>query len=334
MSDIDIVVLWVDGNDPEWQKEKAKYQGITYDDSNSVNRFRDWGLMKYWFRGIEKYMPWVRKIHFVTWGHLPSFLNCENPKLHIVRHEDYLPEYVRPTFNSRAIEMNIHRIDGLSDNFIYFNDDCFVLRPMRETEFFVNNLPVAYFAEVPTSFSGVLESWSHMYVNDLGIINKYFPKAKVRKTLGKKYYSTAFLRKDRIRTAFMYRLNPEKFTGFKNFHCPVGFKKSTFETIWEKEPELLKQTSSSKFRTPKDVNQWLPLWWQIVSGDFSPGFVETDVVAVNAVNVDTVYDSISKQKYSMICLNDPTDALDVDSLSAKLSAAFDQILPDKSLFEK
>jgi len=168
----------------------------------------------------------------------------------------------------------------------------------------------------------------------LGIINKYFPKAKVRKTLGKKYYSTAFLRKDRIRTAFMYRLNPEKFTGFKNFHCPVGFKKSTFETIWEKEPELLKQTSSSKFRTPKDVNQWLPLWWQIVSGDFSPGFVETDVVAVNAVNVDTVYDSISKQKYSMICLNDPTDALDVDSLSAKLSAAFDQILPDKSLFEK
>ena len=48
--DIDLVVLWVDGNDPVWQAEKAKYQGRTLDESNSVNRFRDWGLMPYWWR--------------------------------------------------------------------------------------------------------------------------------------------------------------------------------------------------------------------------------------------------------------------------------------------
>ena len=52
--DIDFVVLWVDGNDPAWQAEKAKYQGKTLDDSNSQNRFRDWGLMPYWFRAVAR----------------------------------------------------------------------------------------------------------------------------------------------------------------------------------------------------------------------------------------------------------------------------------------
>ena len=74
MMDIDIVVLWVDGSDPAWLKEKSKYQDIKTTDANSDNRFRDWGLMKYWFRAIEQFAPWVRTIHFVTWGHMPDFL--------------------------------------------------------------------------------------------------------------------------------------------------------------------------------------------------------------------------------------------------------------------
>ena len=75
--DIDFVVLWVDGNDPEWRAEKAKYQGAVTDDSNSVNRFRDWGLMPYWFRAVEKFTPWVHKIHFVTCGRIPEFGSSE-----------------------------------------------------------------------------------------------------------------------------------------------------------------------------------------------------------------------------------------------------------------
>ena len=89
--DIDFVVLWVDGSDPVWQAEKAKYQGKTLDDSNAVNRFRDWGLMPYWFRAVERFAPWVRKIHFVTCGHVPAFLNLAHPKLHHVKHADFLP---------------------------------------------------------------------------------------------------------------------------------------------------------------------------------------------------------------------------------------------------
>ena len=72
MMDIDVVILWVNGSDPAWMEEKSKYMPPAAADSNSANRYRDWGILPYWFRAIEKFTPWVRKIHFVTWGHVPE----------------------------------------------------------------------------------------------------------------------------------------------------------------------------------------------------------------------------------------------------------------------
>ena len=123
--DIDVVVPWVDGSDSKWIREKNKYSPDRIDDSNSANRFRDWGLMKYWFRGIEKYIPWFHKLYFVTWGHIPDFLNIDYPRLQIVRHEEYIPHEWLPTFSSHTIELNVHRISGLAEHFIYFNDDTY-----------------------------------------------------------------------------------------------------------------------------------------------------------------------------------------------------------------
>lgn len=118
--EIDFVVLWVDGNDPAWQQEKRQYAGLPAEDdlNQGALRFRDWDNMKYWFRAVEKYAPWVRKIHFVTWGHLPAFLNVNAPKLHIVNHREFIPEEYLPLFNSCAIEINIHRIPGLAEQFV------------------------------------------------------------------------------------------------------------------------------------------------------------------------------------------------------------------------
>src|SRR5690554_4129292 len=99
---IDFVITWVDGSDPIWQKEKQQYFP---DDITDGQRFRDWDNLKYWFRAVEKFAPWVNKIHFITWGHTPKFLNLDHPKLNIVNHKDYLkPEYL-PTYNSNAIEL-------------------------------------------------------------------------------------------------------------------------------------------------------------------------------------------------------------------------------------
>ena len=149
---IDIVITWVDGNDPEWRSEKNKTR---YDKEQLVEtddreeRFRDWENLRYWFRGIENCAPWVRKVHFVTWGHLPKWLNTKHPKLNIVRHTEYIPPEFLPTFNSHTIEWNMHRIPGLSEKFVYFNDDMFLLKRTGETDFFRNGLPVDMLALQP-----------------------------------------------------------------------------------------------------------------------------------------------------------------------------------------
>jgi len=114
---IDFVMIWVDGNDPEWQKEKAKYDGSVVTTANSEVRYRDWDNLQYWFRAVEKYAPWVNKIHFVTWGHIPKWLDTTNPKLNIVKHSDFIPEEYLPTFSSHTIELNLHRIEGLAEIF-------------------------------------------------------------------------------------------------------------------------------------------------------------------------------------------------------------------------
>ena len=73
ISDIDFVMIWVDGNDLEWRKSKAKYNGD--EELFNINdvRYRDWDTLHYWFRCVEKFAPWVRKIHFVTCGHVPQW---------------------------------------------------------------------------------------------------------------------------------------------------------------------------------------------------------------------------------------------------------------------
>lgn len=122
-------------------RQKKQISGKRDDDSDTVNRYRDWNLLPYWFRAVDKFAPWVRKIHFVTWGHVPKFLQVKASKLHIVKHNEFIPEEYLPTFSSHAIEMNIHRIPSLAEHFVYFNDDMFLLRPF-EKRFFRNGLPV------------------------------------------------------------------------------------------------------------------------------------------------------------------------------------------------
>lgn len=332
--DIDIVVPWVDGSDPEWQKEKAKYMPVEVNDSNSPNRFRDWGLMPYWFRAVEKFAPWARTIHFITWGHLPPFLNTEHPKLHIVRHEDYIPAEWLPTFNANTLEMNMHRIPDLAEHFVYFNDDMFLTRPLAEDYFFKNNLPRTHIAEIPVGFVGETEVWQFLAANDMGIINKHFDKKTQEKRYRRKYINLQYIWYDNLRTFAMGKLFPGYYTGFKNFHCPAAYCRSTFETLWEKEPRLLERTSSHKFRDREDVNQWLALWWQAASGEFEPRRINSRTYGVTDGNISEICEDIKTQKYEMICLNDPEGDVNFEALAPRLRDAFEAILPEKSSFER
>ena len=146
--EIDFVVTWVNGQDEAWQKRRAQYTPGT-DTDNSECRYQDYGLLLYWFRGVEKFAPWVRKVHFVTEGHLPHWLNTENPKLHIVKHADYIPEEFLPTFNSNVIELWMHQIESLSEQFVYFNDDFYLTQPVHPKNYFKNGKPCDMLAFQP-----------------------------------------------------------------------------------------------------------------------------------------------------------------------------------------
>ena len=176
--EIDFVITWVDMNDPAWQAEFSQYSGEKGNTKNGVSkaRFRDYGFLKYWFRGVEKFAPWVRKIHFVTSGQKPEWLDAENPKLHLVCHKDYIPEAFLPTYNSVVIERYMHKIPGLADRFVYFNDDFYLINGISTDRFFKNGLPcdIAAFQYNP--------SWSQWYrtiKNNIRIINRHFDKREV-----------------------------------------------------------------------------------------------------------------------------------------------------------
>jgi hypothetical protein len=132
---IDFIIPWVDSSDPGWRKEFNEYKRIKEHDADKSN-FRNWDNFHYWFRGVEKFAPWVNKIHFVTWGHLPKWLNPEHPKLNIINHEDYIPSEYLPTFSPQTIELNFHRIKKLSNEYVYFNDDTFLIDHVKKDDFF------------------------------------------------------------------------------------------------------------------------------------------------------------------------------------------------------
>ena len=331
--DIDIVILWVDGNDPAWLDQKQRYLPPSSSDCNSINRYRDWGLLPWWFRSIEGFAPWVRTIHFVTWGHVPAFLKQNHPKLHIVNHQDFIPVEYLPTFSSHAIEMNIHRIPGLAEHFIYFNDDMFLLRPVEEQNFFRNGLPCTCGTEVPWQFSGHIGIWEHAVANNLGVINRHFPKKETLYSHGKKYIDRCYPWKDNLRTMLLQRLYPDYFTGFRNLHAPAPYLKETFHQVWNAESKLLHRTCLNKFRCPTDINQWVCLWWQVASGQFSPYMPDNLVSGIYESTIDSLCRCIQNQEHSMLCLNDSEETVDFDLLSSRLQHAFQSILPNKSSYE-
>lgn len=331
--DIDFVILWVDGTDPKWQAEKRKYQPQQKNENSSANRYRDWGLLPYWFRAVEKFAPWVRKVHFVTWGHVPAFLNLDAPKLHIVRHDEFIPEEYLPTFSSHAIEMNIHRIPGLAEHFVYFNDDMFLLRSLQPEDLFREGLPCTYGGEVPIELVGNIGTWQHAAVNDLGIVNAHFPKRDSAAKYRKKYMDKRYRWKDNLRTLLLEKLHPDYFTGFKNLHAPAAYLKSAFQEVWDAEPGKLDATCRDRFRSSDNVNQWVVLWWQVASGQFSPAVIDNLVEVITPYSICRLCAAIEQQSHDYICLNDPEETIEFDELAERLVLSFKKILPEKSSFE-
>lgn len=332
--EIDFVIAWVDGGDKEWQKEKQKYLAAFLGDESIIDqgdyRYRDWELLPYWFRAVENYAPWVRKIHFVTCGQIPQWLNVDHPKLNIVNHWDYMPDEYLPTFNSHTIELNMHRIKGLAEQFVYFNDDMFITRPVKPQNFFMNGLPRDVFAlDAIYCASGSAGNYN---CNDVAIINDNFKKKEQFAKYKRKWFQPCYGKKRLYQTAVFMPWN--WFPGFYYQHLPSNFLKSTLEEVWEKAGDVLDETSREKFRGKTQVNQWLFKYWQLAAGQFEPMSIKDGrCYHLRDKGVEGLCKSIREKQYALICINDTDQTTEFEKKKMEIKQAFQETLPNKSSFE-
>lgn len=333
---IDIVLPWVDGADPVWRDKRNSYleTGNGTKGANTEIRYQSWDNLHLWFRSIEVCAPWVNKIFLVTWGHLPDFLVADHPKLRILRHEEYIPEKYLPTFNSNTIEMNIFRVNDLSENFVLFNDDFFPLQSIPEDYYFRNNIPCDQAVESPIMpvDIGDLSRWSCMVkTNDLLIINKHFNKREVQKKNFFGWFNPRYGERIKRNIGLHYWNN---FVGFHDPHMASAMKKSVLAKIWDKEPELLDEGSMNRFRGDADISQYLIRYWQLCEGMFYPRKTLGKPFTINVNNCNEIAEEIRHRKWQMISLSEQGTAEDFRIIKKTVNDALSSIYPRKSSFEQ
>ena len=294
---IDIVVPFLNPASASWQAEYAKYANQI--GMKAANRFRDWGTMRYWLRGVEQNCPWVNKIHMILFDEsmIPDWLNVNHDKLHIVFHRDYIPSKYLPTFSSSVIEMFIPWIPGLAEQFIYSCDDMLFTKSIPENMFFDNGQPVSPLLKVGHSYQNIVEDWNCIENNNIRLIEKL---------LG----------------------------GVYNCHHPhfqIAFKKSFMQFIWsELGKDFEAGLSHSKFRNKYENQIWIFDDLQRLLGI---------AITNRNIFGNAKYNSINNGDFSMfagkqiVCFNDVDAQKNYEYVLAQFNKYMDSVLPTKSGFE-
>ena len=265
MRPMDAVITYVDGNDPVWRKSFAQAVGVPAIEK----RYRDWGTLVYLVRGIRRYMPFIRKIFLVVSGEsqVPSWVSGSDVR--VVLHSEIIPQRFLPVFNSTAIEMFLHRIPELDEQFVYFNDDMFPVRPTREEEFYVEGKSVIGFRK-------------HLF--HFGLYKQQTRNADLlaRKALGMAP-GPLFVR-------------PQ--------HTCSPMQKSACEEVYARIGDEL-DASISPLREKYNVNQYVFLDYLYYGGRAVKGAAISNLHLSLAVkSADQVCDAILNPRTSFVCIND------------------------------
>jgi len=240
-ADIDVVIAWVDGNDPKHQAKMKPYldpQSAKSDDIAGPTRFRSEGEIFYCVASILRFAPFVRKIFIVTDEqnpHLEEFVQKNFPDnrtpIEIVDHKILFRGYEQylPVFSNRPLETLFYRIPDLSENYVYFNDDFFLIRPLEKIDWFVEDKIVAY------------GYWRSLVLDRLLWLIK--PMKNGHKPVGFKDGMVMAARKYGKRWRY-----------FHLDHAPHPLKKSVMADYYAKNPSMLLSNISYKFRSGKQFN--------------------------------------------------------------------------------
>lgn len=301
---IDFVVTYVDNRDPSWLAEYKKY----HQDPGGC-RFRDWDLMRYWFRGVNRNAPWVNKIYLVvaTATQVPTWLKVED-KVVVITHDQIIPPEYLPTFNSNTIEMFINRIPGLTEKFVYFNDDFYLIRPVEPTRFFEMGRPVDDW-----SFDHIKpypEEFPHILLNNNQMMNEvHIPN---------------------VSTGFIRPIYPH--------HYPQGYLKSVADKLLGSDigMKYIRQTAVNRFRSRFDVNQWILRDNQIIRGDAISTLL-TDSIFINLTKdrLGLLDDLLTDESINVAVINDCQGVTDeiYSQMKDKVTETLNTLLPFKSRWE-
>ena len=243
MRRIDVVITWVDGSDKEYKKKIEKHLSTS---TNYKKQYLQANEIEYCVKSILRFAPFVRRIFIVTDNQKPSFNGLEDliasNKLKIVDHKEIFKGYENylPTFNIRSIDAMLHRIEGLSETFVYFNDYVFLINNIREEDWFVKNKGV------------LIGKWAKSYsITPLKVLS-----GKFKKIFGLRPSFNASQSKAANITGF-------KKEYFKSYHTARPQIKSLIKEFYRKNPESLIDQIKYRFR---NYNQFMPysLCWHLM----------------------------------------------------------------------
>ncbi len=295
---VDVVYTWVDGNDPIWNRARTeRLAGISGTaqtrQSSGQARFVSRDELRYSMRSVHLFAPWVRRIHLVTAGQVPSWLDTSDPRVRVVDHSEILPADALPTFNSHAIESALHRVPGLAEHFVYLNDDVLLARPVRPELFFM-----------PSGASSVFLSEHSLGVSGMPDAAPYLKAGWNNRRLLQEAFGVMILS--------------------TLLHTPHAHRRSLLEEIEERFPEEIARTAHSPFRSDTDVSMLSSLaqHYGLVTGAAQARTAESTFVDLSAVDVNAQLRRLRRRENDFFCLADHHDHAVPAEVLAQLLAEF------------
>jgi len=308
---VDIVYTWVDGNDPEWQRRKAEYEPDADDHNYSAShpaRFANRDELRYSMRSVAMFASWVRRIHLVTDGQVPDWLDQSQPKIRIVHHREIFTDpSVLPVFNSHAIESQLHHIPELAERYLYFNDDIFFGRPVEPELFFEGNGIARFFLSEQTL------DLDPVSTEDLPATSA----AKNNRELIAHDFGVTIRHKMR--------------------HGVLPQLRSVLVELEERYADMFARVAASRFRHPDDhsIVSSLQQYYAYLHGRAVPGEMHYRYQDIGLENTPRRLDEILRERPQVFCLNDidsPQHLLDAQHIA--LRQFFGEYFPLPSPYEK
>lgn len=328
-SRIDIVYLWVDGNDPAWRaKRRAALERLPSDSSaamalysNVEGRFRDNHELRYSLRALEKFFPDHGHIYIVTDDQAPAWLRSSS-RLTLIDHRDLMPAESLPTFDSGHIESWIHHIPGLSERYFYLNDDVFFGAPVQVEDWFRPN--------------GFHVTWS-----DEPVVTDEAMRTDATSLENACRLSIGWLNdKTRSGSAALREQDPLYQSTFRTFaHSPRPMLKSILMELEDTAPDLFATVRSTVFRSwnkPTIVSDFV-LRWALAHGVATIRPYRHRHISTGEVDQNIQLPALKAEFGSLafFCINDTTDdAQTGDQRLQNVMQVLQSILPDPSSFER